>query len=223
MILLIEYYRPSDGQRESEYLTCIKANLDSKIFEKIIVFIDNKDTYIPFEDDTLEIVYVNNRLTYSSFFKYCNENFNNDICVVSNTDIIFDDTLYMLNDINLTDRFYCLTRWDLYKVNLNDDEFSLRFFDVDMSQDCWIFNGNIKEVEADFFLGKPGCDNRIAMILQDSGYAIYNPSRIIIAKHLHTSSYRTYTQRDVVVGPYLLLTPNDNIDIPCDNKVIATF
>lgn len=223
MILLIEYYRPSDGQRESEYLTCIKANLDSKIFEKVVVFIDNKDTYIPFTDDALEVIYVNKRLTYSEFFKYCNNNYKDNICVVSNTDIIFDDTLHLLKEVNLSDRVYCLTRWDLYKVNIKDDEFSLRFFDVDMSQDSWIFNGSIKDMDADFYLGKPGCDNRIAKILQDNGYTIYNPSRTIITKHLHVSSYRTYSNKDVIFGPYLLLVPNSDINVPCETRMISGF
>ena len=225
MILLVEYYKPNDASRDVEYLTCLNENINSGVFSKVVIFIDDKNTFISSDvkmNDSVSVVYVSNRLTYSDFFRYCNEHFSNDVCVLSNTDIIFDNTISSLNDVDMSNRVYCLTRWDLYKTN-NVDEFQIRFFDVDMSQDCWIFRGDVSGIEADFTLGKPGCDNKIAYLFLEGGYTVYNPSRTIVTKHLHISSFRTYTHRDTINGPYMLLIPNSDINTPCDYRIISSF
>lgn len=225
MILLVEYYKPKEATRDVEYLTCMNHNINSGIFDKVVIFIDDKETFISSDvklNDTVEVIYVSKRLTYNDFFRYCNDNFGDEICVLSNTDIIFDDTLSMLNDTDMENRVYCLTRWDLYRTD-KSDEFQIRFFNVDMSQDCWIFKGDIKTDSADFTLGKPGCDNKIAHLFSSDGYEVYNPSLKIVTKHLHISSYRTYTHRDTITGPYMLLIPNDDINTPCDSRIITSF
>lgn len=59
----------------------------------------------------------------------------------------------------------------------------------------------------DFQLGKPGCDNRIAYLFKDAGLLPINPCKKIKSYHYHSSGFRTYTQKERIPRPYLLVPP----------------
>jgi len=111
-----------------------------------------------------------------------------------------------------------LTRWDVKADNVfntNNHVDSSVLFDTPDSQDTWIFMGGVPQISgADFTLGKAGCDNSIAYMLEQSGYNVLNPSRTIKTYHLHLTNIRNYTD---VVGhaieriqpPYKLLYPTE--------------
>src|SRR5690606_9712663 len=137
--------------------------------------------------DKVELVKLNKRPTFQYLFNYCNDNFKGKKCIISNTDIIFNETLSKIIKYSLDNKVLALSRWDITK---NGD---LELFKRPDSQDCWIFESPIKlNVNCDFLLGKPGCDNRIAYIIDNSGYEIINPSKSIITEHLHLSGLRNY-------------------------------
>jgi hypothetical protein len=93
-----------------------------------------------------------------------------------------------------------------------------------LSQDSWIFKTPIKVDERlNFLMGKPGCDNRIVQVLHENGYNVKNPSMQIISKHLHISNHRTYNPTDMVLGPYLLVNPTDNINSESQKQTIPHF
>ena len=99
-----------------------------------------------------------------------------------------------------------------------------KFFNHVASQDCWIFKSPIKiDNRCDFLMGKPGCDNRVAQIYLENGFKVKNPSLQIKSYHLHLTGYRTYNNSDIIPGPYLLLQPNDNINVDTLNKTIPHF
>ena len=81
------------------------------------------------------------------------------------------------------------------------------------SQDVWAFYGAVPKIEgADFFVGGvAGCDNRIAKLLEDSGYNVVNPSIDIKTYHLHETGVRNYIEngkiKETIPPPYKLVPP----------------
>lgn len=184
--LFVNYYQDKDPERQKELDVCLKKNLENKLLN--VVVIDSQT-----------------RMTYNDYFKLIN-NYSSfeDINIISNSDIYFDETIERTNILNAKQCF-ALTRW-----NFNQDGTST-YFNCSDSQDCWIFRGKIADVEGSFFLGYRGCDNRIAYEFQRAGWNISNPSLTIISYHLHLSDVRNYSLTDnefLIPGPYLQLYPS---------------
>lgn len=212
MILLIEYYKSDNPVRDSEYLYCIEQNINNKFIEKIIVFISDV-AILNISHSKLETINMTERPTYQYLFEYANENFPNKTIIISNTDIFFDETLDIIKKYDMTNMFLALTRWD-YVPTGRENQFTLKFFNVDMSQDSWIFKTPIKMKEVvNFTCGVLGCDNRIARIAYDSDYDVRNPALQIKITHIHNSGHRTYRIEDTIKGKYLYLVPNNNINM----------
>ena len=98
-----------------------------------------------------------------------------------------------------------LSRWDIK----THDFAVVRHFAEKDSQDTWALLGGFPEIpEANFPLGKKGCDNRIAHLLSNH-FDVINPSKEIITYHYHISGIRNYapqgTNEDLVAPPYKFL------------------
>jgi hypothetical protein len=118
--------------------------------------------------------------------------------MVANTDIYFNHTL---SQLTLNERqCIALSRWD-------DKIGGLKLHNERFSQDVWIFKGKMRNVNfCDFYLGIPGCDNRIAYELHSAGYALYNPATRIQAIHYHRSDLHNYDGRTLKIQrPYLFI------------------
>lgn len=208
--LIIEYYTPSNEERNKEYLECIERNINSKVFDSITIFVENGSDLPEELKEKVNTIY-DNRKIFKDLFEYCNTNFKGDTCVISNTDIIFNNTLDIAKKHPLKNILLCLTRWDILA---NGSE---RFYDnnygiAQFSQDSWIFKAPLKVPDFDFYMGKPGCDNKIVFLANQSSIVVRNPSRKIITKHLHKTNFRTYKRADTVPGPWLGVTPTKSID-----------
>jgi hypothetical protein len=230
MNLIIEYFKSTNDNRDIEYKSCINENLKIPFIDKIYVFISD-DSKLDIVSDKIQIVKNDNRPTFKFLFEWCNENLPEQICIVANTDIFFDLTLEVLKNKDLTNTFLALTRWDLIR---QDNQWFIDFYNKPwneygvttgmLSQDSWIFKTPIKiDDRSNFLMGKPGCDNRIVQIYHENNYNVKNPSGQIITKHLHVSNYRTYTNVDMVFGPYLLVEPTSDINIDSQKKTIPHF
>lgn len=230
MNLLIEYFTSSNTNRDSEYKTCINENVKNPLIEKIYIFISD-DSKLDIQSDKIEIVKLDKRPTFKFLFEFCNTNLSNQVCIIANTDIFFDETLSKIQEDSLDNRFLALTRWDLI---YNETQWFVQFYNHPfrggpattgmLSQDSWIFKTPIKvDDRSDFLMGKPGCDNRIVQILHENSYDVRNPSMQIITKHLHVSNHRTYNHTDMVLGPYLLVEPTNDINQECQKKTIPHF
>lgn len=230
MILLTEYFTSSNPNRDLEYKTCIRENLNCGSLDKIIIFISDEYSKLDFDSDKIKIVKNTERPTFKYLFEWANSNYPNQICIIGNTDIIFDDTLQFLKVSDLKNKFIALTRWDIIP---KDNQLYLQYYNLPwrgdvttgmLSQDSWIFETPIKvDDRSNFLMGKPGCDNRIVQIYHEIGYDVKNPSKKIITKHLHASNYRTYEQKDTILGPYLLIAPTDDINSVCWKQTIPHF
>lgn len=220
MKLIIEYYTPDNNDRNNEYLYCIEKNIESKLFEQTHIFVE-EGSKLPDRLANKVNVYYDKRRTFQDLFNFCNEHFPNEICVIANTDIMFDETIKHVNKDNIEGKFICLTRWDI----LPDGEVKLYREDTNTSygsQDTWIFKAPTLLNNADFFMGKPGCDHKIVYLADKVGLGVINPSKKIITKHLHNSKYRTYKTNgeDSVSKPWLGLYPTDDINKESQKKNI---
>jgi hypothetical protein len=142
---------------------------------------------------------------YSHLFAYANKILAGCAVIIANADIFFDDSLALLDDVSLSGRMLCLSRWDENSDGL------LVHFDRPDSQDAWIFEAPVLHIEAEFHLGVPGCDGRLAYEASKAGLTVCNPSRSIRAHHLHQSTIRRYTESDRLCGP-LLFVPCSFLD-----------
>lgn len=232
MNLLIEYYKPKNESRNSEYLFCIQQNILNDQIKKIYVFISDDS---PFEitNSKVEVVKSNQRPTFHTLIDYCNQNLNGELCTIANTDIFFDESLKHLENFDFNNVFLALTRWDMLQEN---NSWKIRYYEFPwrhpqdtvltsyFSQDAWMFKTPIKlDLRCDFLMGKPGCDNRISQILHENNYDVRNPSKLIIIKHLHLSGYRTYNNQEIVPGPYLLIKPTDKLEVQTEKFTIPHF
>jgi hypothetical protein len=205
IILITSYFISTNHQRKLEINECLVNNTQNPLIDKIYLLNDRQYSldFIEHGDKIEQIVmpdgYKNNRLLYSSAIQFANTHLSkDDICIVSNSDIYFDDSLSLLLSYNLENKFLALSKYD-HDV----------LFDREDSQDTWIFQCpfliNINPQEIEFGFGMPGCDNRIARIALDHGYIVVNPSRSIRTHHLHSSNHRNYTEKDRIQGEYHLI------------------
>jgi hypothetical protein len=206
MHLLVGYYEDSNPQRQQEYLECLRRNAAHDSITRIAVFIEDASTLSAlrrndpvFGHEKIRLIPHRRRLTYSHLFGYANEVLAGCGVIVANADIFFDETLALLEDVPLSGRLLCLSRWDEVA------EGQPVHFDQPNSQDAWIFQAPAPKITGEFPLGVPGCDSRIAYEANQAGLTLCNPSRSIRARHLHLSRVHHYTQRDRLSGPVLFV------------------
>jgi len=222
--MMIEYHVSSSKERHEEYLTCIRENIKNPLIDKIHIFLEPKAN-IPIDDPKIVYVEIQKiphkdikfshtnksysirsdqyRLRFSDCFKYARENLLGQNCILSNADIVFDDSLGVIDGVDLKNTMLCLTRWDHVSRRAGQGprsrdikgDGSLEFYDRADSQDSWIFTSPMSkkvEEETDFFFGIAGCDNLLAWLAHEAGMKLTNPAHQIITKHLHSVNYRTY-------------------------------
>ena len=193
--LYTSFYQDKDEVRQSELLYCLNQNILNPLLDKIYLMVEGEVT-LPESD---KIIVVNfQRPTYRDFFELVNNTIESkdDISIVCNTDIYFNHTLSLL-DVQER-QCIALSRWDFKREGL-------KLHNERYSQDTWIFKGKIRNVRfADFYMGIPGCDNRIAYELNRCGYRLLNPATTIQSIHYHQSDLHNYTQETKKIPkPYL--------------------
>jgi hypothetical protein len=191
--LFINYWSSSDTNRNKEVLDTIESNLKTNIFDKITIFteIDSVKDLNKFKNKC-EII-VESRRMYQDIFDYCNTFFSSttDINVLANSDIEFDETIKLLNHITEND-FIALTRYNRPDNKIQESALKGNISD---SQDVWCWKGKIRLIGCNYYLGIPGCDNKIAFNAFDQGYDVRNPSLSVITYHNHTTDSRTGTSK----------------------------
>lgn len=177
--LFYNYYEDKDLQRKKEIDYCLDQNINNTNFDLIVLGSDK----IP---------------TYGFFFEKINQLAGpDDISIICNSDIFFDDSIRLIDAMGAKD-FYALSRWDW-----SNGSSTLR--DLKNSQDTWIIRGKIENVNGDIPLGVPFCDNRIAFEFSKAGYRVLNPAKSIKTYHYHQSGVRRYNDNERVPGPILFI------------------
>ncbi len=163
-----------------------------------------------FDSEKIVKISTNKRPTYKELFEYCNTHMKNEICIVANSDIIFDETLRYFGSLDMTKEFYALSRWEISSTD--GKNWNIEPYDNAASQDVWIFKTPVLTTDdMNYTMGVPGCDNKITYHMRELGYVCRNPGKKVITIHFHISQFRTYDWKaDRVPGPYLLVAPVDN-------------
>lgn len=133
-------------------------------------------------DSNINYIQMNSphRMTYQNLFDEINKRTSDDdINVITNLDIYFDDSITQLNRIT-SKQFIALSRYDIFADGSIHFDGPKQF-----SQDVWAWRGKIRITNADFYLGVYACDNRIAAEAQLAGYEVLNVCKSIKTYHLH--------------------------------------
>lgn len=186
--LYTSYYKDKSAVRQAELAHCLQKNLDNPAIDKIVLICEDEPPNHPKISPLFE-----GRPTYKRFFDliriYATSN---DISIVSNSDIYFDESL---RDIRINGKtVIALSRYDMPSGKLHN---------CAGSQDTWIFQGKVLPVRySEFNLGIPGCDNRIAWELHRAGYKLINPASWLKSYHYHPSDLHNYHDEDGVIKPH---------------------
>jgi hypothetical protein len=224
IVLITEYHVPKDPQRHREYLHCLKQNITNQHIKKIELFVesDTKARFSgPFSSAKLNYNIKPSRPTFQDLFNFCNRSYPDQICMIANADITFDDTLGDINCDNIQGKFLALSRWE-------DPPDAQRPYRIrpfggkgGWSHDTWIFKTPVEIKHADFPMGKCGCDHAIAYLAHESGMLVTNPCWQIITHHKHRTGYRTKSARwPSQPGPYLYVSGNKDINTPSQLRFI---
>lgn len=200
--LYIAPYTSESQARNDENQACLSENARS-------LYIDNIYPLQPQET----------RPTYNDFFAAISQfSGPNDVNIIANTDITFDQTLEWLARMTLNDAFI-LTRWEVPRIGVP------YFLNKADSSDVWVIRGLPKvNIMGDLQLGQLGCDCRIAFELKKAGYRVRNFGKVIRSFHHHVSKYRTWKVADQYPesdGYYM--PPIEQSLLPLENKVISTL
>ena len=194
-------------QRVNELLTCIKKNLDIDIINKYVIFYEKTPQDITFLEllkkfDNLDIVYIDFRPSIKYMIEYLNKHYKNQTCILTNSDILFDNTLNLLQDVDFNKCSIALTRYNVlshtnkfnfnyagHTINYNyhDATFKLKTMHTrGQSIDAWIFNLPLKHdnIDIDFPLGTYNGDGYLNYQLSINT-KLFNPVYDIISIHLH--------------------------------------
>ena len=201
------FYVDENKSRNAELKFCINKNVSAGI--NLVFLLESK--HLKALPDSFCIYFkfpFEHRPTFNDFFEAASlPFFANDINIISNSDIFFEDIESLIQYPFSEKDCLALSRWD-YHFNSKPTPFHRSD-----SQDSWIFKGVPKiKLEEDFCMGIPGCDNRIAYEINKAGYNSINPCSVIKSYHVHESNIRNYlddngNRKDVVPPPYLLVNP----------------
>ncbi|MEO8576925.1 MAG: hypothetical protein ABI556_09505 [Gemmatimonadales bacterium] len=203
--LFTTWYEETNTNRRAEYAECLRANLNHPGIAEVCVIAEHP---LPADatSSKLKVVTTTHRPAYDDFIRWINEvAAENDVSIIANTDIYFDESLKSVDLALGSDECFALARWD-----------GKQLFDRNDSQDAWIFRGRVRPVVGDFEVGVPRCDNRFLHELRRAGYAVENPAFAIRANHLHAGVRPEYESdsRAWVKPPYEYLWPHNLLSLP---------
>jgi len=213
--LLVEWFAHPNDERYNELKNNLLKNIKSNYFDNIYIFSNSYDSFFAeLSFINVEKSKIDSRVTYSVFFNKINTIWEDDnIYIIANLDILFDDSILKLKECNLDNKFLCLTRWNL-KGYYGTQNGSILMEDVMQwnpsdSHDVWITKDKIKEellLNSEYNLGTAGCDGKICLEIQKSGYITENPANEIKTYHQHLTGgyagHRTYNENTRYGYPY---------------------
>lgn len=213
MILVTTYYISENEARNEEIKLCLQKNYENKNITSIYL-LNNKIYDLKYTDKVIQVIISNDidyKLKYNDAIHFINDYLKDNICILANSDIYFDDSLLKINKNTIHNNFFALLRYD------DNVLFSRHGSPRNDSQDSWIFESplNIDINKLDFSFGTLGCDNMFASYVNDANILkISNPCYDIISNHVHGTNYRTYNDDYRINGKYCLITPCSFGELP---------
>jgi len=197
MILFNNPYQETHAKRRIELAKSRKLNESSPYVDRIID------------------VKTGSRATFKDFFLAAQIVPWNTVCCISNDDISFEDSTCGMFEFIGFGECFALSR---HEENGKIQEKSIA------SQDAWLWRGPPPILDADFALGKWACDNRIAKLIIDAGFVLYNPCLSIKAFHHHSSNIRRHGPKiREVEGEYAMVPPCTMSQLRVDGRHRVTI
>ena len=210
--LITQFFIPNDSIRYNEIKYCLKKNVENHKINEIHLLVERIYTNeeLGILSKKIKQININTRLTYSDFFSYIRTSNLKGYFILINSDIFLQvDAITNIkkSDLHCKKLFYALLRYD-YVNSKTSNIFGPRFD----SQDTWIIhsNYNIPEFSQsifNFYLGTPGCDNKMIYLMSILGYEIINDPISIKTYHVHSSKLRNYSIKDIIEEPWGLTIP----------------
>jgi len=191
--LFTSFFDSGHAGRQRELSKCLNENLANPEIDQVFVSSDAE----LFAHSKLTVRY-QDRPTYQTLIDWANEVVTDkDVTVIANSDIYFDATIRWPHGVNMGSTMIALSRWDVLPNGFK------RLIAYEHSQDTWIFKGKITLTGIDYYMGKLGCDERIAFDANEQGYRVVNTAKDIITHHLHNTNIRSYTVEERIQGNYM--------------------
>jgi hypothetical protein len=193
--------------RNKELTNSLINNLNSEFIKKIHLFIENDNVLEIInkleKKDKINIIFFKKQPLYSDFFEYSINNLENEICMISNSDIYLD--YCDLNCINnISNNIFCLTR---YEYDLSCPLIS----NYEGSHDAFIFKSPLNKEILPYLKHNQnlwGSENVVIDTLIDFGYKLFNPCYQIKIIHLHQTNYRDENRQRIKYG-INIIPPNN--------------
>jgi hypothetical protein len=207
--LIVQYFRCATKERQEEIDICLRNNLLNNYISTVHLLTEEElDVSVFHNKDKIKQTVIGDRLTYRKAFEYANQCQDSSIWILANADIYFDESLKCLENNELINTIYALSRHEIASDG------SAKFMDEEYahgSQDAWIFKPpvNIDSFFSDFRLGIPGCDNRLAYELIKADYNVVNPSKIVKCYHLDKTRETDIEKR---TAEYIKLHSSESIE-----------
>lgn len=209
--LINQFFIPKDETRYNEIKFCLKSNVNNKKIDKIHLLVEQpySSKELGVKSDKIIQINIKKRLSYNDFFSYIRINNLNGYIILANSDIyIPPESVSNVKKSNLKEsKNFCALLRHEYKKNASHI-FGPRYD----SQDTWIIHSNntipvFSEHLFSFYLGTPGCDNKIIYLMSILGYEIINDPISIKTYHMHSNNRRSYTIKDIISEPWGLIIP----------------
>ncbi len=179
MILITQFWNFENPERKQEVYDCLLRNARNRYINKIYVFSED-NSYIKFQHNKIVPLKANHRLSYFEMFKVVNQNFRNQVCIVSNADIYFDESIVKANHINYKNRIIALSSYDNQTKVIED-----------LSVDSWILK-SITIPYSEYKIGTSHDDLRLIKSLSEYEIDIINPSKEIMSYHIDSRKSLKY-------------------------------
>lgn len=194
-ILITTLHTSCDPRRATEYLACLHANLAHPAIDSIKVLLETKNDrdygfLHDIKHEKLEIITTDKRPFFSDLFALANQCGANQVAVICNADIYFDQDSNLERAHEIDNRqFWTISRYD----EQEDNKWEITPLAAEGSHDCWIFRTPISQFPSEYHLGIIGCDQIIAQRAVEAGFLVLNPCLTIQQRHLHRHDIRNNT------------------------------
>ena len=201
--LLISLYHIEDSERMAEIVFCLNKNLHNKYISTIIIL--NEGFHHPvLMNEKLKNIKVDSRPAYRDFLPFMEEH---SINIIANADIWYDSTLGKLQSLRWHRKIVyllCRREKDGQIIGVSGN-----------AHDSWAFFGKPPALKlANFYMGIPHCEQRLAAVMHDCGYFVLNPSKFISTWHEHKSEERaSYSTGENYDGSCLVVKPANQFEI----------
>lgn len=180
MILITQFWNFENPKRKEEIYDCLRKNSMNRYITKIYVFSEN-GSYMKFQHNKIVPLKAEHRLTYFEMFKTVNQNFSNQICIVANADVYFDESIVKLNHVDYKNKIVALSSYDSNTKLIED-----------YSIDSWILK-SINLPYSEYEIGKSYDDLRLLSSLREYEVELINPSKEIFSYHVDSNKKLKYT------------------------------